>query len=111
MACLPGRATRSMSLDLGLVALTPQTGHCAPGRLPAFSSGLLGKGWRAGEEKGPHPLLGSLAVLRQPAKPWWKERAPPLSRDWPASGALPESLGAATISEIYFGMCSRDEAC
>jgi hypothetical protein len=60
MACLQGRATRPIFIDLGLVALTPQTGHCARAASQAFPSALLGKGWRG---------QGSLAVLRQQAKP------------------------------------------
>jgi hypothetical protein len=58
-----------MSLDLGLVALTPQTGDCAQAASQALPLELLGKGWRAGGRIGPQPLLGSLAVLRQQAKP------------------------------------------
>jgi hypothetical protein len=49
-----------MSIDLGLVALTPQTGYCARADSQALPSELLGKGWRG---------QGSLVVLRQQAKP------------------------------------------
>ena len=49
-----------MSIDLGLVPMTPQKGHCARAASQAILSEMLGKGWR-GE--------GSLAVLRQQAKP------------------------------------------
>ena len=41
---------------------------------------------------------GSLAVLRPQAKP---------CGDWPASAPCQRPLGAATISEIYFGICSN----
>ena len=51
----------------------------------------MGKGWR-GE--------GSLAVLRRQAKPYG---------DWLASAPCQRPLGAATISEIYFGICSNVE--
>ena len=65
----------------------------APGPPPKrFSKKCLGKGWR-GE--------GSLAVLRRRAKPYG---------DWPASAPCQRPLDAATISEIYFGICSRQRA-
>jgi hypothetical protein len=77
-----------MSIDLGLVPMTPQTGHCARAASQAILKELLGKGlaWR-----------GSLAVLRRQAKPYG---------DWPASAPCQRPLGTATISEIYFGICS-----
>ena len=77
-----------MSADLGLLPLTPQTGHCARAASQALLKDCLGKGWR-GE--------GSLAVLRRQAKPYG---------DWLASAPCQRPLGAATISEIYFGICS-----
>ena len=46
---------------------------------------------------------GVSAVLRRQAKPWWEERVPPLSWDWPASAPCQRPLGAATISEIFSG--------
>jgi hypothetical protein len=42
-----------------------------------------------------------LAVLRRQAKPF---------RDWPASAPCQRPLGAATISEISFGICSKKES-
>ena len=45
-------------------------------------------------------------MLRRQVKPWWGERVPPLSWDCPASAPYQRPLGAATISEIYFGICS-----
>jgi hypothetical protein len=61
----------------------------APGPPPKhFLKNCLGKGWR-GE--------GSLAVLRRQAKPYG---------DWRTSAPCQRPLGAATISEIYFGICS-----
>ncbi len=96
---------RPMSIDLGLLPMTPAI---TPGPPPKpFFQNCLGKGWRADGEKGPHPLQGSLAVFRRQAKPWWEERVPPLSWDWPTSAPCQRPLGAATISEIYFGICSR----
>jgi hypothetical protein len=82
-----------MSLDLGLLPLTPQTGHCAGPPPKHFQRNCLGKGWR-GE--------GSLAVLPQQAKPYG---------DWPASAPCQRPLGTATISEIYFGICSMAPCC
>jgi hypothetical protein len=123
MACLPGRATRPMSIDLGLVALTPQTGHCAWASSQALPWESLGKGWRAAGEKGPHPptpFLGSLAVLRQQAKPWWEERVPPfLGIGLPPRLARVQEGGwgpllptcAATILEISLGICSISFCC
>jgi hypothetical protein len=81
-----------MSKDLGLLPMTPQAGHCARAASQAVLKECLGKGWR-GE--------GSLAVLRRQAKPF---------RDWPASAPCQRPLGAATISEISFGICSKKES-
>ena len=78
-----------MSLDLGLVPLTPQTGHCARAASQAVLKELLGKGLARRGASGcvaeAGQALWGLACLR----------------------ALPETPGAATISEIYFGICSR----
>ena len=60
-------------IDLGLVPLTPQTGHCARAASQALLKELPGKGLA--------PRGGSWGPL------------------------LP--INAATISEIYFGICSR----
>jgi hypothetical protein len=92
---------RPMSIDLGLLPLTPQTGHCAR----AASQTLLKEiTWeRAGVQRGP----GSIRV-------WWCSA----SRRGGFSGGTPEiargdacapqrPLGTATISEIYFGICSN----
>ena len=88
-----------------------------PGPRPKhFRGNCLGKGWRADGEKGPHPLQGSLAVLRRRVKPWWEERSHPflgidppprLVRDPEGDDGVPFSPSALpTISEIYFGVCS-----
>jgi hypothetical protein len=42
-------------------------------------------------------------VLRRQAKPWWEERAPTPFQGLACLRALPESLGAATISEFILG--------
>jgi len=47
-----------MSIDLGLVPMTPQTGHCARAASQAILKELLGKG------------LARRAVLRRQAKPY-----------------------------------------
>ena len=75
-----------MSIDLGLVTLTPQTGHCAASQ--ALLKELLGKGLA---RRG---VFGCVASAGQAL---W---------DWPASAPCQRPLGAATISEIYFGICS-----
>ena len=75
-----------MSIDLGLVPMTPQTGHCARAASQALLKELLGKGLArrgvSGCVASAGQALWGLACLR----------------------AFP--IGAATISEIYFGIWS-----
>ena len=78
-----------MSVDLGLVPMTPQTGHCARAASQALLKELLGKGLA---RRG---VSGCVASAGQALG------------DWPASAPFQRPLGAATISEIYFGICSR----
>ena len=69
------------------------------GRLPSTSERIAWE--RAGAQmgrRGPIPFKGSLAVLRRQAKPYG---------DWLASAPCQGPLGAATISAIYFGICSN----
>jgi hypothetical protein len=80
-----------MSIDLGLVPLTPQTGHCARAASQALLKETLGKGLARRGISG--------RVLRRRAKPYG---------DWPAAAPCQRPLGVATISEIYFGICSRN---
>ena len=87
---------RPMSLDLGLVPLTPQTGHCARAASQAVLKELLEKGLA---RRG---VSGRVAEARQAL---WGKGPTPLG--WPASAPCQRPLGAATISEIYFGICSR----
>jgi hypothetical protein len=97
-----------MSLDLGLVTLTPQTGHCARAASQALLKELLGKGLARGWGEGaPSPSGVSGCVASAGQALGGKKGVPPLSGDWPASAPCQRPLGAATISEIYFGICSN----
>jgi hypothetical protein len=84
MASLPGRATADRPWR--------------PGRLPSTSIGIawerLARRWGEG---GPPPswISGCVASAGQAL------------RGLACFRALPESLGTATSSEIYFGICSR----
>ena len=87
-----------MSIDLGLVTLTPQTGHCARAASQALLKELLGKGLARRGVSGCVVSAGQALVGR---------KGPTLSWDWPASAPCQRPLGTATISEIYFGICSN----
>ena len=96
---------RPMSVDLGLVPMTPQTGHCARAASQALLKELLGKGLaRRWGEGAPSPRGLWLCCAGRPSL--GGKKVPPLSRDWLASAPCQRPLGAATISEIYFGICS-----
>jgi hypothetical protein len=68
-----------MSIDLGLVPLTPQTGHCARAASQALLKELLGKG------------LARRGVSGRQVKPW----------DCPASEPCQRPLGAAKFGNLF----------
>ncbi len=86
-----------MSIDLGLVSLTPQTGHCARAASQALLKELLGKGLARRGVSGCVASAGPAWVGRKGPTPFW---------GLTCLRALQRPLGAATISEIYFGICS-----
>jgi hypothetical protein len=71
-----------MSIDLGLVPMTSQTGHCARAASQAVLKESLEKGLA---QRG---VSGCVASAGQA---WWEERVPPLSRGLPCLRALPET--------------------
>ena len=98
-----------MSIDLGLVPMTPQTGHCARAASQALLKELLGKGLARGWGEGAHPLQGLwLCCVGRSSLGGKKGSHPFLGIDLPPRLARdPLPIDAATISEIYFGICSK----
>jgi hypothetical protein len=91
---------RPMSIDLGLLPLTPQTGHCARAASQTLLKELLGKGLacRGG--------LGSIRVWCSASRRGgFSGGTPEIARGDACAPQRP--LGTATISEIYFGICSN----
>ena len=85
-----------MSIDLGLVTLIPQTGHCAR----AASQALLKESWeRAGAARGLW-----LCCVGRPSLGGKKGSHPFLGIGLPPR-AFPETPGTSRFSEIYFGIC------
>src|SRR3977135_2383379 len=99
MACAQGRGKGQCRKALGLVPMTPQRGHCARAASQALPKELLGKGlaWR-----------GVPGCVASPGQALVGRKGPtPFLGDWPADVPCQRPLGTATISEISFGICSR----
>ena len=60
-----------MSIDLGLLPMTPQTGHCARADSQAILSELLGKGLARRGVSGCVASAGQALVGRKGPTPFW----------------------------------------
>jgi len=60
-----------MSVDLGLVPMTPQTGHCARAASQALLKELLGKGLARRGVSGCVASAGQALVGRKGPTPFW----------------------------------------
>ena len=89
---------RPMSIDLGLVPLTPQTGHCARAASQALLKELLGKGLTRRGVSGCVASAGQALVGRKGPTPFWGLTADaPCQRPLNEMGPFP--ICAATISK------------